>query len=63
MTPEEEKSYYNGYTEPYRQLLMITVWNCNTESKFYFNTLTRITDAQQITDAISEALNRKELHK
>ena len=45
-----------------RQLLNIEVWNCDTKTKFVFSTLTRITDMQQITDAISEALNKKELH-
>lgn len=51
------------FKEIKRQLLNIEVWNCNTKTKFVFSTLTRITDVQQITDAISEALNRKELHK
>lgn len=46
--------------ESERQIINIEVWNCNTKTKFVFSTLTRITDMQQITDAISEALNRKE---
>lgn len=46
--------------EPERQIINIEVWNCNTKTKFVFSTLTRITDPQQLTDVISEALNKQE---
>lgn len=51
------------FKEIRRQLLNIEVWNCNTKTKFMFSTLTRITDPQQITDVISEVLNKEEPNK